>query len=77
MSADSFMTIILSVLMIIFGVGIIIKPIWYDAFRSHYFDLTGSNYILGPACVCCFGILFLWRDVRKRKKERNQNNTTE
>lgn len=63
------LNVFLSVMMILVGLKLFFFPRWYSHKYSHLFDFTGYNYLLGSVCIL-WGLLFLWLEIRKRKRRR-------
>jgi hypothetical membrane protein len=53
----------------IFGISIIINPVWYSWKYGGYFDLSGYNTPFGGFCII-LGMLFIWSEIRKRMRNR-------
>jgi len=61
------MIIALGIVLILLGIKIVFRPVFYDYIFETYFDLRGYNIPLGIAMII-IGVAFVWTEVKKLKK---------
>jgi drug/metabolite transporter (DMT)-like permease len=61
--------LILGISLILFGIGIIINPEFYDSKHDFYVDFSGINIPFG-LFLCVLGIFFIFLNIRRTNKDK-------